>query len=73
MPAWPLAVPFDMPGRGLDHTPLPEVTLQSCVDVVCQAIDAAPGPVITMNTSHSPFFSQPQALAEHLLQIAASN
>jgi len=36
----------DLPGHGTDKTPIQEVTLQSCVDKVCNIIETHSIPVI---------------------------
>lgn len=41
----------DLPGHGLDRTPMAEVTLAAYVDQVCQVLDSQPEPVVL--TGHS--------------------
>ncbi len=41
----------DLPGHGKDKTPIQEVTLQSCVDKICQVIEAQSEPVILVGHS----------------------
>lgn len=41
----------DLPGHGKDKTPIQEVTLQSCVDKVCNIINASVEPVILVGHS----------------------
>jgi pimeloyl-ACP methyl ester carboxylesterase len=41
----------DLPGHGRDRTPLEAVTLAAYVDRVCEAIDAAPEPVVLVGHS----------------------
>lgn len=41
----------DLPGHGLDRTPIAEVSLQAYVDRVCQILDAQPNPVIMVGHS----------------------
>jgi pimeloyl-ACP methyl ester carboxylesterase len=43
----------DLPGHGMDKTPIQEVTLQSCVTKVCRIIERKPGPVILVGHSLS--------------------
>ncbi len=41
----------DLPGHGKDKTPIQEVTLQSCVDKICNVISAKSEPVILVGHS----------------------
>lgn len=41
----------DLPGHGLDQTPMAAVTLAAYVDRVCQVIDAQPEPVVLVGHS----------------------
>lgn len=41
----------DLPGHGLDRTPIAEVTLSAYVDRVCQVLDAQPEPVVLVGHS----------------------
>lgn len=46
---------LDLPGHGIDRTPLANVTLESYANRVCQAIDAATEPVILVGHSMGGF------------------
>lgn len=41
----------DLPGHGNDKTPIPEISLQSYADRVCQILDSQPEPVILVGHS----------------------
>ena len=41
----------DLPGHGIDSTPLPDVTLQEQVQAVCRILDDQPGPVVLVGHS----------------------
>jgi pimeloyl-ACP methyl ester carboxylesterase len=42
----------DMPGHGVDRTPIETVTLDSIVERICQVVDAAPEPVVLVGHSY---------------------
>lgn len=41
----------DLPGHGDDRTPIPEVSLQSYADRVCQVLDSSPEPAVLVGHS----------------------
>lgn len=41
----------DLPGHGRDRTPIPEISLQSYAERVCEVLDAQPEPVILVGHS----------------------
>ncbi len=73
-PIAPLVTPLDLSERNFGRVPRVYVeTLDDCAITVSQQrkmIAAVPcAEVISMNTSHSPFFSAPQELVEHLVSL----
>lgn len=63
-------VASDLPGHGRDPAPREEVTLKSCVASVLE--DTPCGRVFSRASGHSPFRSQPAALADVLVTSAAT-
>lgn len=47
------AIAIEMPGHGLDKTPLAKVTLQSCTDSVCKVLDTLSEPAILVGHSRN--------------------
>jgi pimeloyl-ACP methyl ester carboxylesterase len=66
----PLTTPLDLSERNFGRVPIVYIETRCDNAVTLRAqrrmLTAMPSNVISMNTSHSPFFSAPQELADHL-------